>query len=499
MSEEGGKSPPGQSDTDPPPPDPASGHLQTQSVNTETQSDKLQTKSGNLQTHSADSLSGGKPPGQPIKHAGGAVHAQSQVYRKSAGKLEDITCRVCDKIMKFQNYATHLKFKHPQEDNKNLRGKNNKSIKNMIGSKKSGIKRPSPFAPDSSVEHKRILTNTAKDYDDNQNQSKDNDSSPEVLVLDTLLTEVHETEVSDADSLSASICNDQFQLDIHEATHDINANVVDNDLKNVSIAELNSLVTKLAPLANLESDTIAKLADNIDRLTTLSLVQVADPKCTDANEDTAKILDVDLNTLFFSCHSVTDITTKFQEFEYSAELDGILCSVCNQEEPSLKASALTYESHLEQDFTGQVQSNKFGNLKAIHKSHLKTLGHQKSMAEATKKANIEYKEDSRNKAVAMEICRIAYYLLKSGRSDTDFTTLIYLHSSNGCDVGDINHSYSFPPQFLKHVANVVEDHVRRFLSSRMVQTGYKPPAKVVADKATWQHQTRQSWHSCTRC
>ena len=25
----------------------------------------------------------------------------------------------------------------------------------------------------------------------------------------------------------------------------------------------------------------------------------------------------------------------------------------------------------------------------------------------------------------------------------------------------------------------------------MVQTGYKPPAKVVADKATWQHQTRQ--------
>ena len=215
--------------------------------------------------------------------------------------------------MKFQNYATKLKLKHQKEDNKNLRGKNNQSIKNMFGSKKSGIKRPSPFAPDSSVEHKRILTNTAKDYDDNQNQSKDNDSPPEVLVLDTLLTEGHETEVSDADSLSASICNDQFQLDIHEATHDINANVVDNDLKNVSIAELNSLVTKLAPLANLESDTIAKLADNIDKLTTLSLAQGADPNCTDANEETAKILDVDLITLFFSCYSVTDITTKFQE------------------------------------------------------------------------------------------------------------------------------------------------------------------------------------------
>ena len=62
MSEKGGKSPPGQSDTDPASPDPASGLLQTQSVNIETQSSKLQTKSGNLQTHSADSLSGGKPP-----------------------------------------------------------------------------------------------------------------------------------------------------------------------------------------------------------------------------------------------------------------------------------------------------------------------------------------------------------------------------------------------------------------------------------------------------
>ena len=140
------------------------------------------------------------------------------------------------------------------------------------------------------------------------------------------------------------------------------------------------------------------------------------------------MVDVDFNTMFFSCHSVADITTKFQEFEYSAELDGIVCSVCNPEEPSLKSSVFTYESYLEQDFTGQVQSKKFGNLKAILKKHLKSLGHQKSMVEATNKANIEYKEDSRNKAVAMKIGRIAYYLLKSGRPDTDFTTLIYVPS-----------------------------------------------------------------------
>ena len=93
--------------------------------------------------------------------------------------------------------------------------------------------------------------------------------------------------------------------------------------------------------------------------------------------------------------------------------------------------------------------------------------------------------------MALKVCIIAYYLLKAGRPDTDFTTLIYLHSVNGCDIGDINHSYSFPPSFLKHVFDVIQNHVKVFLDNRMTQTGYKPPVKIVADKATWQHQTRQ--------
>ena len=244
----------------------------------------------------------------------------------------------------------------------------------MFDSKNSGLKRPSPFIPDSSVEHKRFSTHTAKDYDVNHNQPKDN-NSPEDFVMDNLLDEGHGAEVSDADSIAATICNDQSQFDDPYAIHDINANIDNTDSQNISIAELNNLVTKLAPLANLEADTIAKLADNIEKLTTLTLVQGADSKCTDAKVDTSKMVDVDFNTMFFSCHSVADITTKFQEFEYSAELDGIVCSACNPEEPSLKSSVFTYESHLEQDFTGQVQSKKFGNLKAILKSHLKSLGH----------------------------------------------------------------------------------------------------------------------------
>ena len=216
-----------------------------------------------------------------------------------------------------------------------------------------------------------------------------------------------------------------------------------------------------------------------------------DHKSASVKEDTSKTKDFDLNTLLFSCHSIIDITTKFQEFEYSAELDGMVCSVCKSQNAGLKQCVFTYEKELEQDFTGQIQIKKFGNLKSILKGHLKTLCHQKSMEEVTNKANIKYKEDTRNKAVAIKIGRIAYFLIKAGRPDTDFTTLIYLHSANSCDVGDINHSYRFPPQFLKAVSKVVEDLLKRYLGSRLVHTGYKPPVKLVADKATWQHQTRQ--------
>ena len=41
------------------------------------------------------------------------------------------------------------------------------------------------------------------------------------------------------------------------------------------------------------------------------------------------------------------------------------------------------------------------------------------------------------------------------------------------------------------MANVLEDHLKRFLSTRLAQTGQLPLVKIVADKATWQHQTRQ--------
>ena len=54
-------------------------------------------------------------------------------------------------------------------------------------------------------------------------------------------------------------------------------------------------------------------------------------------------------------------------------------------------------------------------------------------------------------------------------------------------MGDISHSYRFPAEFPKHVSAVIEERLKTYLK----QSGHIPQVKVIVDKATWQHQTRQ--------
>ena len=87
----------------------------------------------------------------------------------------------------------------------------------------------------------------------------------------------------------------------------------------------------------------------------------------------------------------------------------------------------------------------------------------------------------------MRIGQLCYYLFKKGRPDTDFPELLALHSMNGLDIGELNHSKIFPAKYLPYVANEVKKKVCTFLSSKMEQTGFFPAGKICADKATSKH------------
>ena len=401
-------------------------------------------------------------------------------YRQSKGKKLSIQCRVCDKEMLYQNYQAHLKFKHTKEDFRNLSTKSDKSIKNVFQLVKPNLKRP---APDTDNNNKR---NCPEILDSNQNTTDSQNSAPDQEPGSSSLPLV-ENDVDDGDHL---LHNPPLLTAPGHSAHQAEEEQKARDLEDQkdSVETLNRLVTKLAPLANIEDSVISKLVENIENLAMLTVS--SDHEKTDKKDEKSKSCDFDLDTLFFSCHSVKDITNKFQEYEYDDESGGFVCCVCNTQTVDQNV-VIKYNCDAEKDFAGKNQTREFTNLKKSLKRHLHTMAHKTALDIVSNKADIQFKEDSRNKAVALRICRIAYFLLKTGRPDTDFTTLIYLHSANGCDAGDINHSYRFPPEFLKHVCHVIEGHLKTYLSSRLIQTGYKPPVKVVADKATWQHQTRQ--------
>ena len=58
------------------------------------------------------------------------------------------------------------------------------------------------------------------------------------------------------------------------------------------------------------------------------------------------------------------------------------------------------------------------------------------------------------------------------------------------DVGDLNHSTEFVAQWGPECAGVIQNRLKCYLGKALQQTGYRPPVKGVADKATWKHHTR---------
>ena len=117
--------------------------------------------------------------------------------------------------------------------------------------------------------------------------------------------------------------------------------------------------------------------------------------------------------------------------------------------------------------------------------------HNSNLDDAASAENLKNKEERRERSVGMKIGKTCYYLFKKGRPDTDFPDLLLLQSMNELDVGEINHSEQFPAKFLPYVAEEVEHRLNSFLHNRLEQTGFRPVGKVIADKATFKHRTRQ--------
>ena len=183
---------------------------------------------------------------------------------------------------------------------------------------------------------------------------------------------------------------------------------------------------------------------------------------------------------FKNCKNIDDLTKNFPEFEYTEDRNALKCILCKQQ----------FNYGISVDMNDNYPQ-KFRFLKRNLKRHLQRKSHQEQLQTRESEDIIHRKEDSRNKRVGSILSKLAYFNFVHKRPDTDYPDQVYMLSSFGLDIGELNHSTLFTRRLLPHIGSSVENRVKKYLSSPLLSTGYKPPIKVIADKVTWKHQTRQ--------
>ena len=221
----------------------------------------------------------------------------------------------------------------------------------------------------------------------------------------------------------------------------------------------------------------------------VKVVSVLETKVNDLKEISGKEKTevesaVDIKVLLSSCRTMAQLTTKFPEFDYNERKEKIVCNVCQSE--------FVYKNEEEHDFSKAVMSRAFRNIKIRLREHLEVaVTHKKAALNVANSEILAEKTLLRSRAIGMRLGELSYYLLKHGRPSEDFTGLVSMLVKFGVDMGDLNHSFNYVGKFGKEVSRVVQGRLKRHLANRLPQTGCLPPCKILADKATHKHWTRQ--------
>ena len=253
-----------------------------------------------------------------------------------------------------------------------------------------------------------------------------------------------------------------------------------------SISETNNnLVTAAVPTSKLDEivTKIDALKASVDTLQNKSLPEFAKP--TDVLPDSDHIEQLVM------CKTVEDILTCYAELSYVEEEEVLKCDLCCSK-PRMGGSIpglFRYKKNTNE--SSQKQSLPFRHLKDHIKNHLKSKVHIDYWEGWKKLEDEENQFKIRCREVGIRIARLCYDIYKEGKSLRSFEKEVLKAVMNGCDLGNLNHSHSFPDKFRSYVAEEVRKRTISFLSSRLEPTGFLPAVNVQADKGTTVRNTRQ--------
>ena len=192
-----------------------------------------------------------------------------------------------------------MKSQHPAENCKDLRTNTDKSIESMFKAK-----RTNPHAHDTAgggpPEKKPVPLST--DFNSNETPVCPAGLSATVFPLEEPLTGVT-LSLPITPLMPAKIITIESSKKEDTTTESL---------------DVNSFLSKLSPLSQLDENTIAKLERNIEEPSKLTLDDKVAGNDTKADQSSA-ISILDNETLLMDCNSLVEITTRFQEFEHDAE------------------------------------------------------------------------------------------------------------------------------------------------------------------------------------
>lgn len=420
-------------------------------------------------------------------------------------------CRFCGEELREKNYQIHLQRKHPNENATNKRSAGQKSLFDYTkisatnaGTLAANVGTSAANAATSaaSVETSASEINAETLAANAENSAADVETSASAANAETSAADV-ETLAANAETSAVDVNTSSANVETSAVYEGISAFPTNAETMETSAAIAESPAEERTQTVSCaQNEKFDRILEHIKRIEQRldSMQPVSKKENSNLINKEADDTDADLSYIFQSCRSISDITSFFEEFSFSEKDSTIICRVCvpdgtllpNQKGLNCHPSIFTYSVENGIDFpVGSNLPPKFRNLKRHLKDHLSSTSHKKSLELIEETAKEKLKYANREIEVGMRIGRIAYKLYYKGRPYTDFEEEIALNIQNGCDMGDINHSIAFAKKFLPYVSNVVKNRLKAFLNNRLIQTGFQPPLKIIADKATWKHRTRQ--------
>ena len=267
----------------------------------------------------------------------------------------------------------------------------------------------------------------------------------------------------------------------------------DNQLNQDNLVTVDDIVTN------------AQILEEVKHSTEVLLECMRELKNDNENEKDKPDEDVDESGEYFGhmlrkAKSFVEIVTSISELKYIENKQVIICELCNKKDDGhsidfAKNSPGVFKLENIEEPTDETDNmpDSFRNLKKSVKKHLNTQIHKQEILQL-KQANTTSKkgpEIRNNNEAAMRCARVCYKLFKMGRPFTDYPELVALMVKSNVFMGDVNHSKEFPANFLTSVANVIREKIKTMLSSKLEQTQHVRPCKIIADKDTTKHRTRQ--------